>query len=114
MVVSTDTEDISEIISSNKRQKGERLAYMSLKRSYGRDNIIDVGPEIKEAVLINPGEVKLSFDYSKDLKFLSGNNTASFKLAAEDKPFEPADFIKVTNNEIILKSDKIKSPRFIS
>lgn len=110
LVVTSDISAIDELHPKNKKSVGYRLANLALANHYrvykGEVN----GPMFRNAE-INDDHVVIAFDAAEGLTFRS-KKSRLFELAGADSVFYPAD-ARLAGNRILLKSAKVKNPRFV-
>jgi sialate O-acetylesterase len=91
----------------NKREVGNRLAFLALHDIYGKTTIEARGPEYKSMRIAN-GSIYITFDHAAD-GFNRSQGIEGFEIAGEDKVFHPARAI-VRMNAVVLSSDKAPNP----
>lgn len=114
MAVSSDLGHPWDVHPKNKRPIGERLARLALNRTYGMNFITDSGPEIEKAWVEAPGRIRLTFRNAEGLKVTEGNLPGPFKIAGKEKIFQPVDSAFIEGSDIILLSDKNKTPKYVN
>lgn len=109
MAVITDTvTQVGDIHPTNKKDVGERLAYLALARTYGKKNVVDSGPIMKEFV-VKGGNVGLKFDHADGLKSRDGKPLSEFTLAGEDRVFHPAEAV-IRSGNVVVSSSNVRQP----
>jgi sialate O-acetylesterase len=111
MVVTTDLGDMNNIHFTHKKEVGERLALITLAKSYSCKNIIYEGPVCTEASKISDG-LLLSFDQS--LFTTNKEKPQGFELGYKDAKsnvvvFVPAEAI-IESNKVRVWNNKVKDP----
>ena len=109
MAVITDTVDqLADIHPTNKRAVGQRLARLALARTYGRNDVIDSGPVLKE-FKIRGANVGLKFDHAEGLRSRDHKSLTDFTIAGEDRVFLPAK-AEIFKGNVIVSSPQVKKP----
>lgn len=107
MIVTSDISTIDDIHPKDKKTVGIRLANLALANTYKTNNTIVNGPLFKN-MEIDKNQIKVMFDYANGLHF-SGKKSTQFEIAGSDNIFYEAEAV-IKNNEVILKSAKVKRP----
>lgn len=107
MAVAIDCGDSSDIHPKDKRSVGFRLAYQSLYKDYGCEDIVPGGPLPKQ-VSIENGAIRVRFETAQGLHF--DGEPRGFYLAGADDEFLPADSAEIEGASVILRSAKIERP----
>lgn len=98
-----DIGEANDIHPRNKRDVGERLARIALKKDYGK-NIEWQGPRFRD--LATKGEeIMLSFTHAKGLRTSDGQEPRCFAIAGPDKQWRWAK-ARIEGNRIILQCTK--------
>ena len=100
--------ELHNIHPKNKKDIGQRLAFMALNRTYGIDAIHDRGPEYN-SMEINKNEVVLTFDNVKH-GFNRLDGMVGFEVAGEDQVFYPALGKVCNDNKIMVVSENVEKP----
>ena len=110
MAVTTDIGNIADIHPKNKQDVGKRLALAAENMAYGDSSVVFQGPILSE-MKIDGEKVHLKFDTKKSDLMLRDKYgyVRGFSVAGEDKKYYWATG-KLVNNEIIIQSEKVKSP----
>lgn len=111
MAVSSDKGDSLDVHPRDKKAIGERLARWALHCDYGY-NLTPSGPLIRSARLARSNQVILDFDYSQGLRTSDGKTPSCFEIAEVDGLYQPAT-ATIQGNQIILRSEQIRHPRFV-
>jgi sialate O-acetylesterase len=90
MAVLMDVGDELCIHPANKKQAGERLAYIALGKNYGFDKFSYQSPEYK-SIEIKGNKLTVRFNYASDGLTSFGRALTGFEIAGADKVFYPAD-----------------------
>lgn len=90
MAVLMDVGDELCIHPANKKQAGERLAYIALGKNYGFDKFSYQSPEYK-SIEIKENKLTVRFNYAPDGVTSFGSPLTGFEIAGADKVFYPAD-----------------------
>jgi sialate O-acetylesterase len=110
MAATTDlVDDLMDIHPRDKKNVGERLARLALKRTYGKSDVVDEGPILKSWEA-RDGSVVLRFDHvAEGLKASDGKALNWFALAGDDGRFFPAN-AKIESETVIVSSKYVASP----
>lgn len=92
----------------NKKEAGERLAYLALANTYGQKGIEYSGPTLKD-MTIEGQLVTLTFNHAVNGLTTFGNELKNFKVAGENKRFYPANAF-ITRKGITLYSPFVEKP----
>jgi sialate O-acetylesterase len=92
----------------NKKEAGERLAFLALANTYGIKGIEFSGPVLKEMV-IEGQLVKLTFNHAANGLTTYGKELKNFKVAGENKRFYPAEAF-LTSKGITLFCPVVEKP----
>lgn len=90
MAVLMDVGDELCIHPANKKQAGERLAYLALGKNYGFDKFSYQSPEYK-LIEIKENKLTVRFNFAPDGLTSYGSALTGFEIAGADKVFYPAD-----------------------
>jgi sialate O-acetylesterase len=93
---------------ADKKAAGERLAYLALAKTYGKNGFAYSGPVLKE-MTVEGGLVKLTFDHASNGLTSYGKELENFKIAGENKRFYPAKAF-ITGTGITLFSPAVEKP----
>ena len=93
-----------------KKAVGQRLAALSLNKTYGMETFISSGPTFKE-LIIEGNEAFVGFD-NLQLGLCSNYMIEGFEVAGQDKVFYPADkvWLRWQTNHVAVSSEKVKNP----
>jgi sialate O-acetylesterase len=110
MIVTTDLADnVGDIHPRNKQDVGGRLALLALNKTYGRKDIVCVGPMFKK-MKIKGNQALLTFDdVDGGLVSKDGQPLTWFTVAGADGKFVPAEAM-ITNNTVVVSSPEVASP----
>lgn len=108
MAVLMDIGDEKCIHPANKKQVGERLAYLALQNDYGYDFIKANSPRYVSKEIKND-KIILTFDAEKEGLTSFGKELKCFEISSSDKVFHPAKAIIQSNNVIVWNED-VKNP----
>ncbi len=110
MVVVHDVGNLNDIHPTNKQDVGKRLANMALKRTYGRDEIIDSGPRCV-SMRFEGHKLLLTFDNAADgLASSDGESLNWFEIAGEAEPWTEATAEVVAPDTIAVSAEGIINP----
>jgi sialate O-acetylesterase len=102
-------DDLTDIHPRNKKDVGDRLVRLALKRTYGRNDIVDSGPALKSWE-VRDGQAVLTFDHvAGGLKASDGKALSWFVIAGEDGRFYPAD-AKIEGAQVWVSSKRVARP----
>lgn len=109
MAVITDTvTHPGDIHPTNKKDVGERLARIALRRTYGMEDVVDSGPVFRE-MRIQGRKAALRFDHADGLRARDREDLGGFTMAGEDRVFHPAE-ASIRNGWVVIRSDEVKTP----
>jgi sialate O-acetylesterase len=109
MVVVTDTvAKLSDIHPTNKRDVGLRLAALALRRTYGRDEVVDSGP-VYAGHTEDEGRIVVRFGHAAGLRSRDGQPLRGFEVAGEDRRFHPAT-ATIYRESVALASPRVARP----
>lgn len=108
MAVLMDIGDENCIHPANKKQAGERLAYIALGKNYGFDKLSYQSPEFK-SIEIKDNQLTVRFNYASDGLTSYGNPLTGFELAGVDKVFYPAE-ASLIRVGVVLSSKNVSAP----
>lgn len=108
MVVTLDIGEQSTIHPPRKEQVGERLAWLSLVKTYGLEGFGYQSPQYDSfTVKDNTVTVKFKNSFNGLTSFLKEITT--FEISGADKHFHPAK-ATINGNTVVLTSDQVKEP----
>lgn len=90
MIVLTDIGDSRTIHPMEKREVGNRFAYMALGRTYGKKGFPSSGPLYK-SMQVEGDKIRISFDETDKGLTTFRQQITEFEIAGEDKIFHPAE-----------------------
>lgn len=109
MVVNMDANSPDNIHPSNKKQVGERLAYLALSKTYGVNGFPCNSPVYK-SMKIKGSIVEMEFAMNGSLGFYSNVvMIKGFKIAGQDKRFHDAS-ASISGNRIFVSSPQVDTP----
>ena len=109
MAVITDTvANLGDIHPTNKKDVGQRLAFLALAKTYGMSERMDSGPVMKEFI-VRGGNAGLKFDHAEGLKSRDDKPLTDFTLAGNDRIFHPAE-AKIRGGYVVVSSEKVRKP----
>ncbi|HOO98251.1 MAG TPA: sialate O-acetylesterase [Bacteroidales bacterium] len=103
-----DTGEKDCIHPANKKAAGDRLAYLALVKTYGKNGFACEGPVLKE-MTIEGNQVKLTFDNSPNGLTSFGRELKCFEIAGANKRFYPAQAF-ITSGGITLFAPQVNQP----
>ncbi|MCF7803738.1 MAG: glycosyl hydrolase family 2 [Candidatus Marinimicrobia bacterium] len=107
MAVTLDIGNPDNIHPANKQDVGKRLARWALVNEYGKD-AIPSGPLYTSMEKID-GKVILHFDYADGGLKITGDGSANFRIAGNDRTFYPAN-VKVRKSTIVVSHPEVPNP----
>ena len=109
MVVTMDIGNPTNIHPKQKKPVGERLAWLALKRDYGRANIVDSGPMLDRHE-VEGTTIRLHFkDIGSGLITQDQKAPSHFTIAGEDQKFVEATAV-IDGNTIVVSSTSVPHP----
>ncbi|WP_345324496.1 sialate O-acetylesterase [Novipirellula rosea] len=109
MAVTMDIGNESNIHPKPKKPVGERLARLALRRTYGKSDLVDSGPEY-QSMKIEGDKIRLSFDHvGSGLVSRDGEELSHFAIAGEDQNFVPAK-ATIDGDTIVVHSEQVAAP----
>ncbi len=93
---------------ANKRVAGERLAYLALARTYGKNGFACSGPVLNN-MIIEGNMIKLTFDHAENGLTTFGKDLVNFKIAGNNKRFYQA-IAFITREGITLFAPQVAKP----
>lgn len=108
MVVLMDVGEEFCIHPANKKQGGERLAYIALAKTYNFGAIPYQSPEYKE-IDIQKDKIVVTFNYAGNGLSSFGKPLTDFELAGKDRVFYPAR-AKIVNTGVEVTSPDVPQP----
>lgn len=91
----------------NKKNVGNRLAFMALKNTYAINGVADRGPEYKKMEQ-DKDKIILYFDNASE-GFSRDDNMVGFEIAGEDRVFFPAE-ASTFRNGIVVSNKNVTTP----
>lgn len=109
MAVTIDIGEWNDIHPLDKKDVGKRLALAAEKIAYGEANVVYSGP-IYQSMRIDGDKIILTFtNIGSGLITKGGGELKYFTIAEADRQFVWAN-AKVENDEVIVRSDKVRNP----
>ncbi|WP_304066978.1 sialate O-acetylesterase [Pedobacter glucosidilyticus] len=108
MVSILDIGDKGVIHPPNKKQVGERLAFLALNKSYNLKGIAAESPVYKSMKFVE-SDIILTFDHAPLGLTSFGKGLRNFEIAGEDQTFYPAN-ASITSEGIKVSSSLVASP----
>ncbi|MFA5535029.1 MAG: glycosyl hydrolase family 2, partial [Mariniphaga sp.] len=93
---------------ANKKVVGDRLSYLALAKTYGKNGFAFSGPVLKE-MIVEGSLVKLTFDHAANGLTSFGKELENFEVAGGNKQFFPAKAY-ITGKGITLFSPEVENP----
>ena len=101
--------EYSQIHTCRKKEVGDRLAHLSLNKTYGYKGIASEYPAYK-SMSIKDGSIEISLT-NAERGLSPWNGITGFEIAGEDKVFYPAEAsLNQKAHTVVVKSDKVSSP----
>ncbi|QPH40204.1 sialate O-acetylesterase [Pedobacter endophyticus] len=108
MAVLLDIGEEKSIHPANKRQGGERLAYLALSQTYGINGFGAVSPGYESMTIENNSAI-IKFNNVPNGLTSFGNELSLFKIAGADQKFYPAK-ATIKGSSITVSADEVKAP----
>lgn len=109
MVVSLDVGKQKFIHPPDKTTISERLANYALAKTYHQAGITYLSP-VFVGMKINNEQAYLKFTNTGDGLVLKSDEPDNFEIAGDNRVFYPAKVVTVTNDQVVVQSDKVKNP----
>jgi len=110
MIVTTDLADnVGDIHPRNKQDVGKRLALVALNKTYGRNDLICVGPMFKKMKIQGDKAVLTFDDVDGGLISKDGQPLTWFTIAGADGKFIPAEAV-ITKGTVVISSPAVANP----
>ena len=103
MASAMDRGEELDIHPQDKKTVGFRLAQCALHHVYGDKATVPGGPEVREAVALPDGAVRIAFRYADGMELRPGRGQ-SFYLSADGGTFVPADAVAVAGDTVTVRS----------
>ena len=99
-----------QIHPAQKREVGNRLAYMALNRTYGFKSIACDSPEF-DHMQVQDGEIEVFFRYADD-GLSPWQDIEGFEIAGDDDQYKPAKArLNESNKSIVVSSPEVPQPK---
>lgn len=99
----------TQIHPRNKKDIGNRLAFLALNRTYGQ-NGIECRYPVYKSMKVNGDTVEVFFDNAED-GFSPWKGLEGFEVAGEDRVFHKAEArVKTSQKSVLVRSDKVAVP----
>lgn len=99
-----------QIHPAQKREVGNRLAYMALNRTYGFKSIACDSPEF-DHMQVKDGEIEVFFRYADD-GLSPWQDIEGFEIAGDDDQYKPAKArLNESNKSIVVSSPEVPQPK---
>ena len=99
-----------QIHPAQKREVGNRLAYMALNRTYGFKSIACDSPEF-DHMQVKDGEIEVFFRYADD-GLSPWQDIEGFEIAGDDNQYKPAKArLNESNKSIVVSSPEVPQPK---
>lgn len=109
MAVIHDVGNLHDIHPTNKQDVGLRLARLALKRTYGRQDVVDSGPTFK-GLTIEGSRLRVTFDnVGGGLKTRDGKAPDWFEIIGPETDFVRADAV-IEGDSVVLSALGVASP----
>lgn len=105
-----DIGEANDIHPRNKRDVGDRLARIALRKNYGK-GIEWQGPRISKA-RVDGSSIVVSFSHANGLKTPDGKAPMGFAICGADGKWKWAQ-AKIVDNNVVLTSAEVASPMFV-
>lgn len=108
--VNDDIGDTMNIHPRKKKEAGERLAWLALNLTYGKDGFSELRCPVFDRTEIAGNTITVHFKYAEQGLTTADNQTPSeFEIAGEDKVFHPA-LATIDGNKVVLNSPSVPNP----
>jgi len=109
MAVTTDISTIGDIHPPNKQEVGRRLALWALAKTYGKSDLVYMGPMYK-SMAVEGNKIRLTFDnVGGGLASRDGKDLSWFEIAGSDKKFVKAT-ATIDGQTVVVSSDAVAAP----
>jgi sialate O-acetylesterase len=108
MAVLMDIGEEKSIHPANKKQGGQRLAYLALAKTYGLKGFGYASPNYG-SLTIDKDKAVIRFQNVPNGLTSFGKELSLFEIAGADKKFYPAE-AKITGSSVTISADKVKAP----
>ncbi len=105
--ITIDIGESKDIHPRNKRDVGERLARIALKKTYGQ-RVVASGP-IFDRVTFSAGKAEISFTETAEGLKVRGDTLTGFEIAGANKTFHPAT-AQISGTTVIVESPAVPDP----
>ncbi|KAA0988854.1 sialate O-acetylesterase [Dyadobacter aurulentus] len=113
VTVTLDLGEWNDIHPLNKKDIGKRLALSARNLAYGDKNVVYSGPTLKSQSIAGD-KIRLTFDHvAEGIRSRDGEALRWFAIAGDDKKFVWADAQIVGKDQIVLWSERIKTPVYV-
>jgi len=112
MAVTIDLGEWNDIHPDNKKDIGERLAFIARHHDYNEKDLAYSGPLFKSATIYE-NKIIISFDHvNGGLISIDGEELSEFAIAGDDKKFVWAK-AKIVGNTVEVWCDEVKQPKYV-
>lgn len=108
MAVLMDIGEENSIHPANKKQGGERLAYLALAQTYGIKGFGAHSPNY-ESLTIDKNKAVIKFQHAEMGLTSFGKELKQFEIAGADKKFYPAKAV-ITGSSVTVSATEVKNP----
>jgi sialate O-acetylesterase len=108
MAVLMDVGEEKLIHPANKKEVGDRLAYIALAKNYGIKGIGFESPNY-ESISIKGNKVTIKFVNKSNGLTSFGKELKQFEIAGEDRQFYPAKAV-ISGNNVVVEAVEVKNP----
>jgi len=109
IVTTTDIGDIHDIHPKNKQEVGRRLALLALKYTYGKQDVVAVGPVFK-SLKTEGNNLRVTFDHAEGgLKSRDGQPLNWFEIIGADSGYVKAE-AKIEGDSVVLAAPSVIHP----
>ena len=112
MAVTTDVGNMNDIHPTRKKEVGDRLAFIALRKTYGRKNIIAEAPVVKSAKIKN-GQVILEFNEALQSNSAVGGLEAGYQSASADSIVFTKVNGRTMGSKLILENTRTSTPLIV-
>ncbi len=109
MAVINDIGELADIHPKNKQDVGKRLAFWALAKTYGKSEVVYLGPTFK-TMAAEGAKLRITFDNAAGLKSRDGKPISWFEIIdKEEGGFVKAD-AAIDGSSVVLSSPEVRNP----
>ena len=108
--INDDIGNIADIHPTNKKDVGNRLAYLALGQTYGKHNFSTLRSPVYKDMTVSGNKIIIIFNFAEGgLKTADGLSPYMFEICGADKIFYPATG-KISGSSVELTSSSVTAP----